>query len=134
MIQKFKKILALTLALTVLVSSHSFAWFEHLCTITKIKSVSFTPESCAGDLTENTHDTTLSKGTCCEVTLKVNKAENAIQQNYTFYSFVAEVMDFPVFQFDPETQYRQEETVMGRGNVSPPLILPLYILNQQFII
>ncbi len=134
MIQKFKKILALTLALTVLVSSHSFAWFEHLCTITKIKSVSFTPESCAGDRGEDAPATTLKKGTCCEVTLKVNKADDAIQQNYTFYSFVAEMPFWPAFQFEPEILFLAQEPVLSHGDSSPPCSVFLYLLNQQFII
>ena len=72
MAQKLKKILAFTLALTVLVSSHSFAWFEHLCTITKTKTLSFDLETCAGDLVEATPSNalTLKKGACCEITLR----------------------------------------------------------------
>ncbi|MCY1379719.1 hypothetical protein D9M69_674630 [compost metagenome] len=73
---------------------------------------------------------------CCEITFKVNKAENAIQQNFSpvFHAFVAEENLLPVFQFEPEVQFLSEEPVLNHGDSSPPPVLPLYLLNQQFII
>lgn len=136
--QKLKKILALSMALTVLVSSHSFAWFEHLCTLTKTKKVSFHLETCAGDLVEATpsNATSLKKGSCCEITFKVNKADNAVQPtfNLAFSPFVAEEVFFPVYRFEPEVQILSEKPVLNHGDSSPPLLLPLYLLNEQFII
>lgn len=139
MAKKFKQILAFTMALTVLVSSHSFAYFEHLCTITKVKKLSFDLESCAGDLVETPPPSeafTLKKGTCCKITFKVNKADNAVQQavNLAVNPLVAEEITIPVFKFEPEVKGLSEEPVFGHGDTSPPPSLPLYLLNEQFII
>ncbi|MCD8539528.1 MAG: hypothetical protein LRY55_06990 [Leadbetterella sp.] len=138
MAQKFKKILAFSMALTVLVSSHSFAYFEHLCTITQTKKLSFHLETCAGDVVEATpsNATTLHKGACCEITYKVNKADNAVQHtfNLAFSPFWAEEIAFPVFEFQPETTILSERPALNHGDSSPPLLLPLYLLNEQFII
>jgi len=135
----FKKTLAISLALTVLVSSHSFAWFEHLCTITKIKKLSFDVESCFGEATQTPplqQHTTLKKGSCCEITLKVNKANTAVQQNFgPAYTFlVAEEPVVPAFTFEPVTETLAEEPAFSHGDSSPPRLLPLYLLNEQFII
>lgn len=134
--QKLQKILAFSLALTVLVSSHSFAWFEHLCTITKIKSVSFNLESCAGDLADATATGAahLEKGNCCEVTLKVNKADDAIQQNFVFLSSPAEPAELPEFRFEPDAMVLARKIPVFRSGDLPPPLIPIYLLNQQFII
>ncbi|MBX2954011.1 MAG: hypothetical protein KF870_16030 [Leadbetterella sp.] len=126
------------MALTVLVSSHSFAWFEHLCTITKTKTLSFHLETCAGDRVDATPSdaVTLKKGVCCEVTYKVNKAANAVQPtfNLAFSPFIAEEISIPVFRFEPEAVVLSQEPVLHHSDSSPPLLLPLYLLNEQFII
>jgi len=126
------------MALTVLVSSHSFAYFEHLCTITKTKTLSFDLETCAGDLVQATASQalTLKKGVCCEISYKVNKADNAVQQvhGFVFIPSVAEEMVLPEFIFGPEVSLLSEEPVFGHSDSSPPLSLPLYLLNEQFII
>ncbi len=138
MAKKLRQILALTMALTVLVSSHSFAYFEHLCTLTKVKKLSFDLVSCAGDLVETppTEALTLKKGTCCKITFKVNKADNAVQQagNLAVNPLVAEEITIPVFTFEPEVRTLSEEPVFGHGDSSPPPSLPLYLLNEQFIL
>lgn len=126
------------MALTVLVSSHSFAWFEHICTLTQTKKLSFHLETCAGDLVDATpsNAVTLKKAVCCEVTYKVNKAGNAVQPtfNLAFSPLLAEEISFPVFKFEPERAVLSQEPVFNHGDSSPPLLLPLYLLNEQFII
>ena len=137
MVQKFKKILALGLTLTVLVSSHSFAWFEHLCTLTQVKKLSFALESCAGTPVETPPaHTTLKKGTCCKITVKVNKANSAVQQsvNLAGITWVTDEITVPVFTFNALTALRSEKQIMGYADASPPPALPLYLLNEQFII
>lgn len=138
MTQKLKKILAFSMALTVLVSSHSFAWFEHLCTITQTKKLSFHLETCVGDQVEATpsHAVNLKKAVCCEITYKVNKANNAVQPafNLAFSPFAAEEIILPVFRFEPEIEVLSREPAFNHGDSSPPHSLPLYLLNEQFII
>ena len=136
--QNLKKILAFTMALTVLVSSHSFAYFEHLCTITQKKTLSFHLETCAGDFIDVASSDTpvLKKSVCCEIDLKVNKADNAVQQNHFggFLSFIAEELILPQFSFSAPAIALSEQAELGFGDSSPPSNLPLYILNEQFIL
>lgn len=135
---KLKRILAFTMALTVLVSSHSFAYFEHLCTITQKKTLSFHLETCAGDFIEATPSEipTLKKSVCCEIEFKVNKANSAVQLNYNiaFEAMAMEVVDFPAFKFEAFYGNLSQEPVLNYGDSSPPLYLPIYLLNEQFII
>lgn len=135
---RLKKIVALTMALTIIVSSHSFAYFEHLCTITKIKTLSFHLETCAGDFVEATPTdaATIKKSVCCEISFKVNKANTAVQQSYNlaFSPFIAEVLVFPEFKFEPVFIALAEESFLNHSDTSPPLGVPLYLLNEQFII
>jgi hypothetical protein len=81
--QSLKKIMALSMALTVLVSLHSFAYFEHICTLTNIKTLSFQLETCAGDVIESppSNTNTIKKSICCDISLKVNQADNAVQRS-----------------------------------------------------
>lgn len=136
--QNLKRILALSMALTVLVSSHSFAYFEHLCTITKIKTLSFHLETCAGDSVEAapSNVSTIKKSICCEISFKVNHADNAVQQNYNlgFAPFVASLVVVPEFRFEPKLIALAQEPALNHGDSSPPLLVPIYILNEQFII
>lgn len=126
------------MALTVLVSSHSFAYFEHLCTITKIKTLSFHLETCAGDTVEAapSNVSTIKKSICCEISFKVNQADNAVQQNFNlaFSPFIADVVSFPEFRFEPVFQTLAQEPKLNHSDSSPPLPVPIYILNEQFIL
>ncbi len=136
--QNLKKILALTMALTVLVSSHSFAYFEHLCTITKIKTLSFHLETCAGDTVEAapSNVSTIKKSVCCEISFKVNQADNAVQQNsnLAFAPVVANLVVIPDFRFEPKLIALAQDPSLNHGDSSPPVLVPIYILNEQFII
>jgi hypothetical protein len=136
--QNLKKILALTMALTVLVSSHSFAYFEHLCTITKVKTLSFHLETCAGDFVEATPSdaASIKKSVCCEISYKVNQADNAVQQNFNlaFAPFLAELVAIPHFKFEQPLIVLAQEPALNHGDSSPPLLVPIYLLNEQFIL
>jgi hypothetical protein len=136
--QSLKKILALSMALTVLVSSHSFAYFEHLCTITNIKTLSFQLETCAGDVVESppSHSSTLKKSICCDISLKINQADNAVQQSFNlgFAPFLADIVCFPDFCFETPNLALAEEPALNHGDSSPPLTVSIYLLNEQFIL
>jgi hypothetical protein len=135
MIQSLKKIVALSMALTVLVSSHSFAYFEHLCTITNIKKVSFVPETCAGEFKEAEFSDlpTLKKGTCCEISYKVNKAHTAVQEKVPSAPVFALVYNFPVFKFSEVGTAPTTSSGYTFGDSSPPSSLPLYLSLRKII-
>ena len=52
MVLKAKKIFTIYMVLTILVSSNTFAYYEHVCLLTKVKSLSLRPNSCAGTNSE----------------------------------------------------------------------------------
>jgi hypothetical protein len=136
--QSLKKIMALSMALTVLVSSHSFAYFEHICTLTNIKTLSFQLETCAGDVIESppSNTNTIKKSICCDISLKVNQADNAVQQSYNlgFAPFLAHIVYFPDFRFETPNLALAQEPAFNHGDSSPPLLVPIYLLNEQFIL
>ncbi|ADQ16611.1 hypothetical protein Lbys_0865 [Leadbetterella byssophila DSM 17132] len=124
------------MALTVLVSSHSFAYYEHLCTITQIKKVSFEPESCYGKLSvSEVHEVpSFKKGTCCEISFKVNKGHTAIQSSFNLMPFVAVEMQLPEFQFLCPTLIPEKSEVLASSNSSPPSSVPLFIKYRKLIL
>jgi hypothetical protein len=134
--EKVRRIIALVMALTVLVSSHSFAYYEHLCTITQIKKVSFEPESCYGKLSvsEVHEEPSFKKGTCCEISFKVNKGHTAIQSSFNLMPFVAVVMQLPEFQFLCPTLNPEKNEVLASSNSSPPSSVPLFIKYRKLIL
>lgn len=123
------------MALTVLVSSHSFAYFEHLCTLTNIKKVSFTPETCAGEFKEADFSdlATLKKGTCCEISYKVNKAQTAVQEKVPAAPAFALVYALPVFTFSEPAPLHTEAQQFSFGDSSPPPSLPLYLSLRKIV-
>jgi hypothetical protein len=58
--------------LTILVSSQSFAYYEHICLITKQKTISFEGQTCAGKLSHKQESKTpeFKRSSCCELNLK----------------------------------------------------------------
>lgn len=127
------------MVLAVLASSHSFAYFEHLCTVTKVKTFSFNLETCAGDYlpAQDISDLpSISKGDCCDIDYKVNQADNAVQQNFDLKvnSFLAEEISFFTFNFESKVMVLAQEPALNHSNTSPPLKQAIYILNQQFIL
>lgn len=135
MIQSLKKIVALSMALTVLVSSHSFAYFEHLCTLTNIKKVSFSPETCAGEFKEADFSdlATLKKGTCCEISYKVNKAQTAVQEKISAAPVFALLQEVPVFEFPELASSPLSAPSYAFGDSSPPRKLPLYLSLRKIV-
>ncbi len=124
MIQSLKKIVALSMALTVLVSSHSFAYFEHLCTLTNIKKVSFSPETCAGEFKEADFSDL--------ATLK-NKAQTAVQEKISAAPVFALLQEVPVFEFPELASSPLSAPSYAFGDSSPPRKLPLYLSLRKIV-
>lgn len=124
------------MALTILVSSHSFAYYEHLCTITKLKKVSFEPESCYGKLSvhEIHEQNSFKKVTCCEISFKVNKGHTAVQSSFNLMPFVAVEMQLQEFQFHCPTLISEKSEVLVYSNSSPPTTIPLFIKYRKLIL
>lgn len=134
--QAFKKIVAMVLLLTVFVSTHSFAYFEHVCTITNEKSYSFDLKTCAGDMDEAVPSSLpeFKKDDCCKIQYKVNKPGKIIQTMVQVLAIAVAVPQVFSFEFNPQFALVQEKSVFNFSNSSPPHSKPIYILNQQFII
>ena len=135
--QMAKKIFTIFMVLTVMVSSHAFAYYEHICLITKQKTLSFEPKTCAGKyvITEESKSPELKRASCCELSFKVQKVDNA-QQNHlfapVFVSFEG-YFQYTSFVFSSITIEEKKSKVFVSGNSSPPK-KRLFILFDQFLI
>lgn len=125
------------MVLTVLVSSHAFAYYEHICLITKQKTLSFEPKTCAGKyvVSEESKSPELKRASCCELSLKVQKVDNAQQNHLLAPVFVAFEGNFqnPSFVFSSIIIEEKKSKVFVSGNSSPPK-KKLFILHDQFLI
>ncbi|MCP9756880.1 hypothetical protein EGI26_17075 [Lacihabitans sp. CCS-44] len=135
--QKAKKIFTIFMVLTILVSSHAFAYYEHICLITKQKTVSFEPKTCTGKsvLSEESKTPQLKRSSCCEQSFKLQKVDNA-QQNHLFapvFIVFDDVFQTPNFVFSTIVLKKQKSIVFVSSNSSPPR-KKLFILNDQFLI
>lgn len=137
MMQLAKKIFTIFMVLTVLVSSHAFAYYEHICLITKQKTLSFEPKTCAGKsvLSEESKTPELKRASCCELNLKVQKVDNAQQNHLLAPVFVIFEGNFknPSFVFPSIILEEEKSVVLVSGNSSPPKE-KLFILHDQFLI
>jgi hypothetical protein len=135
--QMAKKIFTIFMVLTVMVSSHAFAYYEHICLITKQKILSFEPKTCAGKyvITEESKSPELKRASCCELSIKVQKVDNA-QQNHllapVFVSFEGH-FQYPSFVFSSIIIEKKKSKGFISGNSSPPK-KRLFILFDQFLI
>lgn len=125
------------MVLTVLVSSHAFAYYEHICLITKQKTLSFEPKNCAGKYVVSKESKTpeLKQASCCELSFKVQKVDNAQKNHLVAPVFVAFEGSFqnPSFVFSTVVVKKQKSIVFVSSNSSPPR-KKLFILNEQFLI
>jgi hypothetical protein len=137
MCQKAKKIFTIFMVLTVLVSSHAFAYYEHICLITNQKTLSFEPKSCAGksSVSEESKTPQLKRASCCELNFKVQKVDTAQQNHLLAPVFVAFKGSFqnPIFVFLLIFSQEEKSLVFVSGNSSPPK-KKLFILHDQFLI
>lgn len=135
---RFHKVFALVLVLTLFVSSHSFAYFEHLCFLTQQKTLSFGVDLCEGE-SQSSDESTGSesiKTKCCEIKVKYNHSGNAVKNHYQVNTFLAAVADLPynnfIFKFCLEVINEKQLCISAH---SPPYSKnPIYLLNNVFII
>jgi hypothetical protein len=137
MMQKLKKIFTVFMVLTILVSSQSFAYYEHICLITKQKTISFEGQTCAGKFSHKQESKTpeFKRSSCCELNLKIQKVDNAHQNHllipvfdYLVESFQDPNLDFSCYNFSDK-----KSVISSAANSSPPK-KKLFILNDQFLI
>lgn len=134
--QKAKKIFTIFMVLTVLVSSHAFAYYEHICLITKQKTYSIDPETCAGKFIPKESKTPeIKRPTCCELNLKVQKVDDGQQNHLKIPVFVAfeGLFELPIFVFSILVFDETKTSNFAFGNSSPPKP-KLFILHDQFLI
>jgi hypothetical protein len=132
-----KKIFTIFMMITFLVSSHAFAYYEHICLITKQKSLSFVPKTCVGTyvLSEESKTPEFKRASCCDLNFKVQKVDNA-QQNHLFApDFLACDSNFqlPSFVFSSIIIGERINKVLVSGDSSPPK-KKLFIFHDQFLI
>ncbi len=138
MVLKAKKIFTIYMVLTILVSSNTFAYYEHVCLLTKVKSLSLQPNSCASsDSEKKAEDFSphFQKKTCCDLNLVVKKIDQSNFHNFSFNSITNYFFDLisnPLadFQFLPFNLLTQ---TLGFTNTSPPFFLEkIYIFISVF--
>jgi hypothetical protein len=128
MILKAKKIFTVYMVLTVLVSSNTFAYYEHVCLLTKVKSLSLQPYSCSSsDSEKKAEDFSphFQKKTCCDLNLIVKKVDQSNFHNFSFNSifnnFFA-LIEIPLIDFQCSPINLLKPT-LGFTNTSPPFFL-----------
>ncbi len=138
MVLKAKKIFTIYMVLTILVSSNTFAYYEHVCLVTKVKSLSLQPNSCASSDSEKKAEDFAphyQKKTCCDLNLVVKKIDQSNLHNFSFNSILSnffELISNPLidFQFSPINLLKK---TLGFTNTSPPFFLEkIYLLLTVF--
>lgn len=134
MIVKAKKIFTMYMVLTILVSSNTFAYYEHICLLTKVKSLSFEPKTCvspSGKKTTEDFVPHFQKKTCCDLNLVVKKIDQSGFHNFNFDSSSINFFGFlliPSVVFNISPVYLLIQT-LGYANTSPPFFIDkIYIL------
>jgi hypothetical protein len=135
--QKIQKIFTVFMVLTILVSSHAFAYYEHICLITKKKTISFEAKTCGGKFSIQQESKTpeFKRSSCCELSFKVQKIDNA-QQNHllsTVFAYLEGSFQIPNFDFLANDFSEEKSIVFLASNSSPPK-KKLFILFDQFLI
>ncbi|MCP9764603.1 HYC_CC_PP family protein [Lacihabitans soyangensis] len=135
--QKLQKIFTVFMVLTILVSSHAFAYYEHICLITNQKTVSFEAKTCAGKFSVKQESKTpeFKKASCCELSFKVQKVDNAQQIHFTtpVFDYLEGSFQRPAFIFSVVDFAAEKSVVFVSSNSSPPKT-KLFILHDQFLI
>lgn len=135
--QKLQKIFTVFMVLTILVSSHGFAYYEHICLITKQKTVSFEAKTCAGKFSvkQESKIPEFKKASCCELSFKVQKVDNAQQNHLTVpvFAYLEGSFQIPSFVFYTVDFAAEKSVVFVSSNSSPPKN-KLFILHDQFLI
>jgi hypothetical protein len=136
MLEKVKKICTIFMVFTILVSTHAFAYYEHTCLITKHKSYSLEPKTCAGKgFPEESKTAEIKRSSCCELNLKIQKVDDGLKNILCFSVNSPLAILNTVFVFEnPEFQIHKEASLsLFFTNNSPPS-QKVYIQNQQFLI
>jgi hypothetical protein len=111
---KAKKYFTLFMMLAVLVSSNTFVYYEHFCTFSKVKTLSFQARNCAGFIINNKEDSqnkipVFSKKSCCELKLVVKKSENKInttsELKFSFKNFF-QIQSYLNFKFSKILEFK----------------------------
>ena len=116
------------MVLTILVSSNTFAYYEHICLLTKTKSLSLQPATCAGSASNKTSEdykAHFQKKTCCDLNLVVKKIDQSNLHNFNFDTSsnnIFDIISIPSVLFKSLYDYLLKET-LGFANTSPPFIL-----------
>jgi hypothetical protein len=136
MLKKVKKICTLFMVFAILVSTHAFAYYEHTCLITKHKSYSLDPKTCAGNgFPKESKTAEIKRSSCCELNLKIQKVDDGIKNILSFSINLPLAILNTVFVFEIlEFQIHKESSLsLFFTNNSPPY-QKVYIQNQQFLI
>lgn len=122
------------MVLTILVSSNTFAYYEHICLLTKDKSLSFEPKICASSSSKKTTEDFIphfQKKTCCDLNLVVKKIDQSEFRNFKFDSSSSNLFGLlliPSVVFKLSPVYLLIQT-LGYANTSPPFFIDkIYIL------
>jgi hypothetical protein len=136
---KLSKMLVVLMAINVLVSTHGFALYEHLCKFTFQKSFSLSPSDCEKDapkpLKQHSDKTCFDQDSCCEVSIsyhKVNVATDGFLKMGNWLS--AFVLPSPqIFDFSSDFLLVSHDLVRDYADSSPPAQnQTLYILFGVF--
>ena len=136
MFEKAKKTFTLFMVFTILVSTHAFAYYEHTCLITKHKSYSLEPKTCAGKGFPKENKTAeIKRSSCCELNLKIQKVDDGLKNILRFsinspLAILNEVFVFEILEFQIQ---KHASLSLFFENTSPPS-QKVYIQNQQFLI
>jgi hypothetical protein len=137
MMQKLKKIFTVFMVLTILVSSHSFAYYEHICLITKERTLSFEGQTCAGKFFPKQESKTpeLKRSSCCELSFKIQKVDSPHQNHLLnpFFDYCVESFQNSNFVFSCYNFSDKKSAIFIAENSSPPK-KKLFLLHDQFLI
>jgi hypothetical protein len=124
----FKKIFTIFMTLAVLVSSHTFAYYEHVCLLSKEKTFSLEPISCAGQNEESVPESAqpqLNIKTCCDLNLVLKAGQLTSNQDLIFSpSFLTYFFVIPSsFIFSVVGFLSSERYTFKKATTSPPFII-----------
>jgi hypothetical protein len=129
-----KKYFTLLMVLAIFANSHTYAFYEHICLITKIRTISLKPSTCDDSEKDKaqSEDIQFSKKTCCDVNTIVNVSPDNDTAHHPSFHFVSSIFTvIPDFEF--QSFVEQSLAVLYAGDTSPPFIKSkLFILLEVF--
>lgn len=111
------------MVLAIFANSHTYAFYEHICLITKIRTISLKPTSCDEPDKNQTksESTQFSKKTCCDINTIVNVSpdnDTANHPNFYFISGIFSTIPNFVFHYFSFPNLK----LLHSGDTSPPFI------------